>query len=171
MSLRDVFNKTAGKRKASKKKAATAKKKPKTSVKSKGAKKKKAAPKKKSKVSKKKEESEEETSEEEDDEIEDCNLEKFCVAATNYSPERDDPVGWIFSEKINGIRVYWSGSEFYKRNSTEKLKVPDFIKDEMPADLPLDGCFWKCRGENKDVNKIISRAAKNDSWKEISYIQ
>ena len=42
MSLRDVFNKTAGKRKASKKKAATAKKKPKTSVKSKGAKKKKA---------------------------------------------------------------------------------------------------------------------------------
>ena len=67
----------------------------------------------------------------------DCNLEKFCVAATCYSHERDDPVGWIFSEKINGIRIYWSGSEFYKQNSTKKLKVPDFIKDEMPADLPL----------------------------------
>ena len=48
--------------------------------------------------------------------------------------------GWLASEKIDGIRALWSGSEFISRNGVV-FNVPDWFKDGMP-DCALDGEFF-----------------------------
>jgi DNA ligase-1 len=45
--------------------------------------------------------------------------------------------GWLASEKIDGIRALWNGSEFISRNGVV-FAVPDWFKAGMP-DCPLDG--------------------------------
>lgn len=38
------------------------------------------------------------------------------MLAQSYKPERDDPSGWLMSEKMDGVRCYWNGSTMYTRN-------------------------------------------------------
>lgn len=45
--------------------------------------------------------------------------------------------GWLASEKIDGIRALWNGSEFISRNGVV-FNVPDWFKVGMP-DCALDG--------------------------------
>lgn len=45
--------------------------------------------------------------------------------------------GWLASEKIDGIRALWNGSEFVSRNGLV-FAVPDWFKAGMPA-CQLDG--------------------------------
>jgi DNA ligase-1 len=32
-----------------------------------------------------------------------------------FDPEKHDPTGWWMSEKLDGVRAYWTGSNFYSR--------------------------------------------------------
>ncbi len=48
--------------------------------------------------------------------------------------------GWLASEKIDGIRALWNGSQFVSRNGVT-FAVPDWFKVGMP-DCPLDGEFF-----------------------------
>jgi DNA ligase-1 len=45
--------------------------------------------------------------------------------------------GWLASEKIDGIRALWNGSQFISRNGVV-FAVPDWFKVGMP-NCPLDG--------------------------------
>ena len=38
------------------------------------------------------------------------------MLAQTYDPERDDPTGWLMSEKLDGVRCYWNGTKMYTRN-------------------------------------------------------
>ena len=38
------------------------------------------------------------------------------MLAQTYDPDRDDPTGWLMSEKLDGVRCYWDGSTLYTRN-------------------------------------------------------
>ena len=48
--------------------------------------------------------------------------------------------GWLASEKIDGIRALWNGSQFVSRNGVV-FAVPDWFKAGMP-DCLLDGEFF-----------------------------
>ena len=37
------------------------------------------------------------------------------MLAHNFDPDRDDPSGWLMSEKMDGVRCYWNGSTMYTR--------------------------------------------------------
>jgi DNA ligase-1 len=62
--------------------------------------------------------------------------------------------GWLMSEKLDGWRLLWDGSEFVLR-SGEVLNVPDSWKVGMPS-CPLDGELFAGRGE---FNSISTRIA------------
>ncbi|CAF4532125.1 unnamed protein product, partial [Rotaria magnacalcarata] len=51
-----------------------------------------------------------------------------------------DPTDWWMSEKLDGVRAYWSGSNFYSRQGN-LFHVPDFFKVALPK-IPLDGEIW-----------------------------
>lgn len=65
-----------------------------------------------------------------------------------------DPSGWLVSEKFDGWRVVWTGSEFVTR-SGQVLPVPADWKVGMP-DIEIDGELFAGR---RNFNSIQERIA------------
>jgi DNA ligase-1 len=65
--------------------------------------------------------------------------ETSMTLATDYS--RDvNPAGWLVSEKLNGCRAYWDGSQFWTRGGNV-IVAPGWFTDGLP-DVHLDGEIW-----------------------------
>jgi DNA ligase 1 len=69
--------------------------------------------------------------------------------------------GWLASEKIDGIRALWNGSEFISRNGVV-FNVPDWFKVGMP-DCALDGEFFA-----GSLGLTIS-ATQAGRWQEVTF--
>ena len=54
--------------------------------------------------------------------------------------ESMNPTGWWMSEKYDGVRLYWNGSQFLTRQG-KVVKVPKEISSKMP-DVPMEGELW-----------------------------
>jgi DNA ligase-1 len=57
-----------------------------------------------------------------------------------------DPKGWFMSEKLDGVRCYWNGSNMYSRNGN-LFYPPDWFKKLLPKDIALDGELWTKRDD------------------------
>jgi DNA ligase-1 len=51
-----------------------------------------------------------------------------------------DPTGWFMTEKFDGMRLFWNGSEFFTRQG-KKVHVPQYITSQLPK-TELDGELW-----------------------------
>ena len=72
-----------------------------------------------------------------------------------------NPVGWWASEKFDGYRALWNGSEFISR-SGKSYNVPIWFSYFMPPDTALDGELWmgRCKFNECGIfrkNKPIDR--------------
>lgn len=82
-----------------------------------------------------------------------------------------DPTGWWMSEKLDGVRAYWSGSNFYSRQGN-LFHVPDFFKAKLPK-VPLDGEIWCGRGLFQKCISIVKKQANRvvaDDYKLLTYL-
>ena len=66
---------------------------------------------------------------------------KVLMTATEWEPDTMDPTGWYLTEKYDGMRLYWNGTNFYSRQG-EKVNVPESIKKDFPLSVSLDGELW-----------------------------
>jgi predicted DNA-binding WGR domain protein len=84
-----------------------------------------------------------------------------------------DPTGWWLSEKLDGVRCYWSGSRFYSRNGNQ-FYPPPFFTAHLPKTVSLDGELWMGRKMFQKCVGIIKRqdAKKHDmnEWAKIVYV-
>ena len=64
-----------------------------------------------------------------------------------------DPTGWLVSEKLNGCRAYWDGSQFWTRGGNV-IAAPDWFMDGLPG-VPLDGEIWAGRGRFEDARLAV----------------
>ena len=71
----------------------------------------------------------------------------------------EDVAGWWLSEKLDGWRAYWDGSNFMTRQG-KPYAAPEWFKDGMP-DTPLDGELWAGPGTNHDD---VNRALHSGGW-------
>jgi len=76
------------------------------------------------------------------------------------------------SEKLDGVRAYWTGSTFYSRNGN-KFHAPKFFTEDLPK-TPLDGELWCGRGLFSKTISIVKKS-KNpekfaDDWKYVTYL-
>lgn len=78
------------------------------------------------------------------------------MLAQVYDPEKLDPTGWYMSEKLDGVRAYWTGSNFYSR-AGNLFYAPQYFKDAMPKDFPLDGELWTARDDFQNCVSIVKR--------------
>lgn len=78
------------------------------------------------------------------------------MLADTYNPELHDPVGWLMSEKLDGVRCYWNGSAMYTRNG-HLFYPPDWFKELLPKDLCLDGELWTNRADFQKIVSIVRR--------------
>lgn len=93
------------------------------------------------------------------------------LLAHKYEPDKKnaiDPTGWWMSEKLDGVRAYWSGSTFYSRNGNV-FPAPAFFTKDLPKE-PLDGELWGGRGQfAKALSIAKSGSGDPNRWKFVSY--
>ncbi len=78
-----------------------------------------------------------------------------------------DPTGWWMSEKLDGVRGYWNGSEFVSRQGNI-YQAPAWFKAGLP-NHPLDGELWMGRKLFQKTISIVKRFDAGDQWKQIKY--
>jgi DNA ligase-1 len=76
--------------------------------------------------------------------------------------------GWWMSEKLDGVRAYWTGKGFLSRQGNV-YHAPDWFTAGLP-DVPLDGELWLGRKMFQRAVSIVRRQDKSDHWKEIRFL-
>ena len=71
------------------------------------------------------------------------------------------------SEKLDGVRGYWTGKELISR-SGKAFAVPKWFTKDFPP-FKIDGELWTSRGDFENIISIVNRQKAHDGWREISY--
>ena len=75
--------------------------------------------------------------------------------------------GWLMSEKLDGIRAYWTGNKLISRSGKEFATPKWFIKDFPPFEI--DGELWTKREDFEHISSIVNQQKPHDGWREITY--
>lgn len=90
------------------------------------------------------------------------------MLAGSYGPGID-PSGWILSEKLDGVRAIWTGSELVTRTG-KPIAAPSSLRDLLPAGIALDGELWMGRGRFQDVAGIVRTLAADEAlWAPVRF--
>jgi DNA ligase-1 len=79
-----------------------------------------------------------------------------------------DLTGWWMSEKLDGIRAYWDGTQMISRLGN-RFVPPDWFVEQLPK-TPLDGELWGGRKQFQRTTGIVKRQDKSEKWREIKYL-
>jgi DNA ligase-1 len=79
-----------------------------------------------------------------------------------------DLTGWWLSEKLDGVRAYWTGQQFLSRQGNE-YHAPTWFTDHLP-NVPLDGELWLARKAFQRTVSIVRRHDATDLWREIKFV-
>jgi DNA ligase-1 len=101
------------------------------------------------------------------DEAEAESLAPKLLLAESWDNERD-LAGWYMSEKLDGVRAYWTGQHFLSRQGN-KFLAPDWFTKGFPA-TPLDGELWIDRKTFQQTVSIVRRQDGGDHWKRVRYV-
>ncbi len=80
---------------------------------------------------------------------------------------KDKIAGWVMSEKLDGIRGYWDGSQLLTRKGLPLNPPPWFIKNFPPFEL--DGELWSKRGDFEFIQSTVLDRNPGDGWGKITY--
>ncbi len=89
------------------------------------------------------------------------------LLAESWNPETD-PRGWWVSEKLDGVRAYWDGTQFLSRNGNRYV-APEWFTRGLP-DSPLDGELWVGRKQFQRTVSIVRRSNAAELWREVRYL-
>jgi len=77
---------------------------------------------------------------------------------------------WLVSEKLDGIRAVWTGTNFYTRNK-KIVHAPAWFKAAMPQGRSYDGELFAGRGKFRQVSSTVRKLVPvDDEWKSIQYV-
>jgi DNA ligase-1 len=79
-----------------------------------------------------------------------------------------DLSGWWMSEKLDGVRAYWDGSQFLSRLGN-LIHAPDWFAAGLPGE-PLDGELWIGRKAFQRTTSIVRRQDKSEHWRQVRYV-
>ena len=81
--------------------------------------------------------------------------------------EGQDVTGWLVSEKLDGVRAYWDGTQLLSR-SGEIYHAPNWFIQALP-DFPLDGELWAGRNQFETTVSIVRQHQPDQRWQKVSY--
>ena len=79
-----------------------------------------------------------------------------------------DLAGWWQSEKLDGVRAYWTGDRFLSRQGNV-YHAPAWFTDNLP-NVPLDGELWIDRKAFQRTVSIVRRHDQSDHWREVRFV-
>jgi DNA ligase-1 len=91
------------------------------------------------------------------------------MLAHNYDPAKDY-TGWYMSEKLDGVRAWWTG-EFFLSRTGRVFNAPDWFLEEMRKVAPkteLDGELFTGRGMFPFTNATVNKSAGN--WQNVTFM-
>jgi DNA ligase-1 len=76
---------------------------------------------------------------------------------------------WWISEKLDGVRGYWDGTQLLTRGG-HRIHAPDWFTAGWP-EMPLDGELWIARGRFDELSGIVRRQQPDDDeWRRVRYM-
>ena len=88
------------------------------------------------------------------------------MTATEWDKDNMDPTGWYMTEKYDGMRLYWNGSQFYSRQG-RRVAVPSSITSKLPS-VPLDGELWTRYGLYQEAANL-PKSSDKEKWQKATY--
>jgi DNA ligase-1 len=89
------------------------------------------------------------------------------LLAEKWEPDMDI-TGWWLSEKLDGVRAYWDGTQFLSRLGN-KFHPPPWFIESLPK-TPLDGELWGGRKLFQRTVGIVKRQDQSPLWKDLLYV-
>ncbi|KAK1932214.1 DNA ligase [Phytophthora citrophthora] len=91
------------------------------------------------------------------------------LLAKKWEREKDDPVGWWISEKLDGVRAFWDSSKkiFLSRLGNE-YPAPSWFTAGFPEDVDLDGELFGGRGAFQ-FTVGIAKTQGSKEWEKLVY--
>jgi DNA ligase-1 len=94
---------------------------------------------------------------------------KPVLLAEKWDPSVD-PTGYYMSEKLDGVRAYWDGDDFYSRNGN-LFESPPALRRSMPRGVHIDGELYAGPGKfNETVSIVRSGVADPSRWQNVRYM-
>ncbi|MBF6057260.1 DNA ligase [Thiomicrorhabdus heinhorstiae] len=84
----------------------------------------------------------------------------------NYQPGQS-LIGWLMSEKLDGVRAYWNGKQLLSRNGNA-FAAPEWFTADFP-DFPLDGELWMDRNRFSETVSVVKQKTPHMGWIKIGY--
>jgi len=89
------------------------------------------------------------------------------LLAERWTPDID-PTGWWMSEKLDGVRGYWTGKEMVSRLGN-LFYLPEWFKLQLPS-CALDGELWIGRKRFQETVSIVrTQGGSDELWKKVRY--
>jgi len=82
--------------------------------------------------------------------------------------EKMEIKNWWMSEKLDGVRGYWTGSQLISR-AGNPFHAPEWFTQNFPS-FPLDGELWMGRNKFSELVSIIKTKNSDNEWKKIRYM-
>ncbi|MFA7632612.1 MAG: DNA ligase [Thiohalomonadaceae bacterium] len=79
-----------------------------------------------------------------------------------------DPAGWWMSEKYDGMRGYWDGTQMLSRQGN-RLVLPAHLQASLPP-FALDGELWAGRGRFEETIATVRTQLPGPGWADIRYM-
>lgn len=77
-----------------------------------------------------------------------------------------NPTGWMMSEKLDGMRAYWSGKGLWSRNGN-RIFAPQWFTENFPSDVELDGELFVGRGKFDECMSVARRTDYSGDWEKV----
>ena len=79
-----------------------------------------------------------------------------------------DPTGWWISEKLDGVRAWWNGTDFVSRQGNIYM-APAWFKAGLPSHA-LDGELWIARQAFQRTISVVKRQDGGEMWRAVRYL-
>ncbi|MET4027355.1 DNA ligase-1 [Marinobacter sp. MBR-99] len=87
--------------------------------------------------------------------------------ANVYHPDVNLQEYWV-SEKLDGVRAYWDGSQLWSRGG-HVYQAPAWFTERFP-EHPLDGELWSGRGRFAELSGVVRKAHPvQQEWRQVRY--
>ncbi len=96
----------------------------------------------------------------------------YCTLAKVYDADKHDVTGWVWSEKLDGVRALWRPDEgrFVSRSNKPLNVPPSWLKMMAEVKIPLDGEFFMGRGRfNETISAVRKKAPTEEQFIGVKY--
>lgn len=76
-------------------------------------------------------------------------------------------VGWVMSEKLDGIRGFWDGEKLVSRGG-HLINAPAWFTQGYPP-FAIDGELWTKHNDFENISSIVRSKDSGDRWKNITH--